>query len=1090
MNNESALSPSRLERLFRQPPAEYRSAPFWSWNDKLEPEELGRQIKALHEGGSGGFFMHSREGLETPYMGHEWMEAVCESVKTAERLGMYAWLYDEDRWPSGSAGGRIPAQGDAFRAKGLTIQVGGDSIWTRGEPLAALFRASVDGMALRGCVREDEMTAAPLADGEAWLAFRVEVSRPSEWFNGESPPDNLNPDTVQAFIEDTYEAYRREIGEQFGRVVRGIFSDEPSVHDRNSRYSDGRGWIPWSDGFADFFRERRGYDFLDAAPGLFFHAEDSPAVRHDYWRTMGERFAECYSKQLGEWCEQHGLAFTGHYLQEDKLGTATRVAGAIMPHYRFQHIPGIDILDERTDEYMTVKQCTSVARQYGRPHVITETYGCTGWAFTFEGQRWIGDWQYVLGVTMRCQHLGLYSIRGCRKRDYPPVFGYNTNWWPHNRAVEDYFARLGAVLSAGEAVRDVLILHPASTAWSMLGSNPYELLRRRDDRDLPEVDAYGDRFNAFLRALLGLHYDFDLGDETIMEESGEVKEGKLYVGQAGYKAVLLPPIRTMLRSTYHLLLAFLDAGGRVVAAGPQADMLEGRPAAEELKKLYGHRNLMMTSDEREASMALERVLPRQVSLRAGDGEEASRLLYLLKDTDEGSVLFIVNNDHERGCEASVQVARSGHVELWDSLTGEISEVSASVVEAGGTSFRASLGPADSKLFLIRREKRELGAEAPGHREQGTEAPVRTERIAEAADRIERTGEAGEHVEANDEKADRTTRNGEAQVHRDRLAGSAAPAAAPRTVTELGPAFAFSRTMPNALVLDRCAYRLAGGDWSEEMDVWQAQRCVREALGMRPIHENGLEQRYTWIDEPHPSDGAPVDFRFVFEVDCVPERIEAVIEQARHYRLALNGRALDAEPEGWFLDRAFDRIRLPEPIAGTNELILSCAYTNAMEMEDVYLVGDFGVDSQRRIGIEPARLHTGDWTKQGYLHYCGSMVYRHRFDCEPKDGSCVRLYLGRHSAVTASIRVNGFEAGQIPWRSADGLDVTKWLHAGSNLLEIELVGSPRNLLGPFHDARENVIRTEWHNFRTEGEAYTPSYNVHPYGLFDGVRLIGG
>ena len=37
-----------------------RPVPFWSWNDKLEPDELRRQIGAMQDAGMGGFFMHAR----------------------------------------------------------------------------------------------------------------------------------------------------------------------------------------------------------------------------------------------------------------------------------------------------------------------------------------------------------------------------------------------------------------------------------------------------------------------------------------------------------------------------------------------------------------------------------------------------------------------------------------------------------------------------------------------------------------------------------------------------------------------------------------------------------------------------------------------------------------------------------------------------------------------------------------------------------------------------------------------------------------------------------------------------------------------
>ncbi len=107
------MSPDTLRDQFSNPPLSFRGAPFWSWNDRLQVSELQRQVRDMQAHGMGGFFMHSREGLETPYLGLEWMECIRETIKTAKETGMNAWLYDEDRWPSGFAGGRVPGQGDA-----------------------------------------------------------------------------------------------------------------------------------------------------------------------------------------------------------------------------------------------------------------------------------------------------------------------------------------------------------------------------------------------------------------------------------------------------------------------------------------------------------------------------------------------------------------------------------------------------------------------------------------------------------------------------------------------------------------------------------------------------------------------------------------------------------------------------------------------------------------------------------------------------------------------------------------------------------------------------------------------------------------
>ncbi|MCX7942644.1 MAG: hypothetical protein N2516_06070, partial [Dictyoglomaceae bacterium] len=113
-----------IKEKFINPDIEFRSAPFWSWNDRLSIDELKRQVEDMKEHGIGGFFMHSRVGLETEYLSREWMECIKETVKKAKELGMKAWLYDEDRWPSGFAGGLVPKKiGDEGREKKLIYEI-------------------------------------------------------------------------------------------------------------------------------------------------------------------------------------------------------------------------------------------------------------------------------------------------------------------------------------------------------------------------------------------------------------------------------------------------------------------------------------------------------------------------------------------------------------------------------------------------------------------------------------------------------------------------------------------------------------------------------------------------------------------------------------------------------------------------------------------------------------------------------------------------------------------------------------------------------------------------------------------------------
>ena len=107
--------------LFQQPTSEYRGAPFWSWNGALKQEPLEKQIDVMKKMGLGGYHIHSRIGLETEYLGEEFMRLVKHCERYGAQQGMLTWLYDEDKWPSGFAGGYV-TQNREHRQKYLFCQ--------------------------------------------------------------------------------------------------------------------------------------------------------------------------------------------------------------------------------------------------------------------------------------------------------------------------------------------------------------------------------------------------------------------------------------------------------------------------------------------------------------------------------------------------------------------------------------------------------------------------------------------------------------------------------------------------------------------------------------------------------------------------------------------------------------------------------------------------------------------------------------------------------------------------------------------------------------------------------------------------------
>lgn len=1021
-----------LTKILKNPDASCRSAPFWGWNDRLDPKELTRQLKDMKARGMGGAFIHSREGLETPYLSGEWMDNVKASIGCAQQEGMELWIYDEDKWPSGSTGGTVSAADpEAFTAKGLTLEVLPTGAVLPEDPFGVKTLGTWYARKEGGKLLELQKAQGPAPENAWLLVLRREISASSEWYNGFAPTDCLNPKAVQRYLETTHHRYHEMFGEHFGKSLKGFFTDEPNFCDFFSFFTPGRPWLPWTDGFPEYFAQKRGYDPVPLLPYLFYEGEGYHKIRHDYWRTLTELFSESFMKPMYDFCESHGVEVTGHMLYENDLGYNIRVCGAAMPHYRYLHRPGIDLLGRQCREYLTVRQLTSVANQYGREHTITETYGCTGWELTFEGQKWVGDWQFVNGITRRCQHMTLYSIRGCRKRDYPPVFHYQNSWWEYNNLLEDYYARLSAAVRTGKVQRKIMVLHPISGMWTQCGADENEDLSRVEmnmgwtDEHIVSLNRQGDSLNRLAEALVRNHLDFDFGDETILAEAARVKISCLQVGEAEYDTVVVPPTASLFGSTLALLRSFVEAGGKLLWMGDAPALVEGAPS-EVARELARDSRIRHVEDLPRLLQALEENKP--LSVRSAYGTEDTDILTMLRRCDDGFVLFAVNHDTEKPHYVTVTLPEVGAVTAYDPWTDESKPLAVSVTETGLV-FSQLLKPNQSMLYFLRKDQPPmLGSQ---------EAPYRHPHYTESV------------------------------------------------FAALGPVAEFKRLEPNVLVLDRCSYRLGEEAFSGETDLWMAQREIRGRLNMQQVWYNGAPQRYFWVDKPQKT--APFALKFTFRVEQVPQTpCRLAVENPEELSLTCNGIPC-ALTEEWYSDRAMGCFALPKLQPGENTLILSGEYTLDRELEDVFLLGDFGVSLERTLIAEPKRLRFGDWCLQGYLHYPGSMVYA--FDLpghSPLDKSVV-LTLGEYRATLAEVFVNGISAGVLFGKGRNSLDITALLKEEGNRLELKLVGSPRNMYGPFHRPDNSCSRISWEDFRPEGRARCDDYLLTPYGIMGQIIL---
>jgi hypothetical protein len=689
-------------KQFRNPGAEFRGAPFWAWNAKLEIPELQHQIRLMKEMGFGGFFMHSRVGLNTKYLGKTWFDCVRACVDEAEKHGMNAWLYDEDRWPSGAAGGKV-TKDDRYKMKGLYC-----------ECAKTFAEAGADGNHLAWFIAEADTEKRKvyhsrritcpgqetLSENEVLLRFFWKNNECSSWFNGETYLDTLSEEAVGKFVETTHEHYRREIGEQFGKTIPGIFTDEPCY----SHFTPEA--LPWTFNIPGEFRKTYGYDLLDFLPELFYRTEEEVShSRWAYYNLVTAMFVRAFSGTVGNWCGENKLNLTGHVLAEDSLTSQTACSGAVMRFYEYMQIPGIDLLTEHWNIFGTTKQCVSAARQFGKKVRLSEIYGCAGWDFPFAGHKALGDWQYALGINFRCQHLAWYSMSGEAKRDFPASISCQSPWFRKYKFVEDYFARLGSILTGGEEIRDLLVLHPIESYWSTSLRFPEIIPENR-----PEMDQ---KFEWLTNELISENLDFDYGDEEIMSRLGSAGNGILNIGKAVYRSVLLPELKTIRSSTLKLLKQFVQCGGQVCFFGKApvyVDALRSTEAETVFQECF-------TGVEQDHFIEHLSHRARRVSMTSPAGNEVRPLLFHFAKNGDFHSLFICNfgkefagdmmkedqvrerNQAFSEVEISVKTEKLEYVYEMNPENGEIYTIDSSY-ENGVCCFKTSFEPRASRLFLL------------------------------------------------------------------------------------------------------------------------------------------------------------------------------------------------------------------------------------------------------------------------------------------------------------------------------------------------------------------------------------------------------
>ena len=610
---------------FVNPDKIYHGTDFWMLNDKLEANEIVRQLNEMKKQGVYTFIARTYIGLKSDYPGPEFQSKLRVIVDTATELDMKLFLQ----------AGYMPED-----VTGLP-------------PEYALNYIKV----------YKEGTAIP--ENEKVLARHGEFVF-TEW-NSAIFLDMFNRDSMEFYIKQSYEEVWRDFAPDFGKAIISVWVDEPSYKAEH---------LPYPRGIEEKFLERWGYSLTENLPSLFFDLDGYRTVRYHYRKLLQDLLEVNYFKRVREWCNAHGLMASGHLMLEDRLGLQIARAGATMPFYKYFDIPGIDVLQGQQnwqrgelkpayggdytyrDTVMnTPVQCASAARQIGSEHILCEMYALTSQNMTFRMQKYMFDYLASHGINHRSVHGIFYSLKGRSKRVYPPHVNYYQPYWGDVHIMNDYVAAVSRFISIGKPDAETVVIHPLDSAFCeytcFTDSKITGLQPSRSD--LAKRDA------AFLSMTTALSLSgciFDYGDERSIERDGSVDKSLFRIGKMSYSTVVLPDLIEIQKSTLDKIRSFASAGGRVIVLGKAPTMLDGIETGKSV--VDGIENVIYVDD---LSRLVELLKTDKYSLFC---EEESRNVMIRRRTDgKDSYYYLFNADGKEEKHIVLTINGTVRAEQWN-----------------------------------------------------------------------------------------------------------------------------------------------------------------------------------------------------------------------------------------------------------------------------------------------------------------------------------------------------------------------------------------------------------------------------------------
>jgi hypothetical protein len=770
------MTTEQLYEGFQQPSSEYRPFVRWWWNgDKVEADELVRELHLLKEAGIGGVeinpiafpsYCDSIGKSSLQWLSPEWIDLLKVCFDEADSLDMTCDLLVGSGWPFGAEFLREDERAQivvnyAEPVTGpTTLTIIPDSICQKAMPkVSSPYKGNTKELMLLRLYpnpsssvddgidvwQNDSIFTINIPEGDYTLAALVKINGFLEVINGAPGAagpvlDHFNTEAVNRYLYNMSDSIEGRIGPLKGRI-RALFTDSMELEGAN-----------WTSDMASEFQQRYGYDITAYLPFILFKigsmgsalnyhpvvpvTDDFKALveraRYDFEdfkaQLMQERFTSTYLK----WCHALGVKARaqaygrGFNPLENAMGYDIPEGESWTTNW-LRHKPGEEMSEtdyRRGRAYTMVNKFVSSAAHLAGNRTVsceemTNTY--TVFNMSLEQLKIGGDQSAISGVTHSVFHGFNYSPN--LEVDFPGWVRYgayyseNNPWWPYFKVYNDYKARLSYALQHGTYYADIAILNPENDMWSTIGmqNEPFPNTTRAPYKTM------------IWEAINKCGGGVDYVSENIINE-GVMRHGEFRYGERRYNTLILIDVESLHPETAEQLLRFVQDGGRLLcidtipykSLGLQGDITKKdsivRSSFEQIQN-YGDRFAFVEPPQESFITWYDSLMHRLDLPHYLDIENPDPFVMQNRyTTDDGSeMLFLINSHRYQSHQTRItfhrELTHKKYPWIWDLHTGERYPLTLNEDD----SYDFDLGPAESVLIVFEYSgvtKRPLLSETP------------------------------------------------------------------------------------------------------------------------------------------------------------------------------------------------------------------------------------------------------------------------------------------------------------------------------------------------------------------------------------------